>query len=174
MLGFKHLVLGIFDGTTFIPLDFTIHAERRLRGRKRREQYRKTCQPGSPGSTRRQECAGDKITQATAMVKQAVKHGFAAHYVLADSWFGSKGFIQAIRQIKHGALHVVCGGRKDPRQYLYQETQVNAKALLAILKKAGNAKRCRKLNTRYYEVLGTTRISGMSNCMCVASRIRCL
>ena len=50
LLGFKHLVLGFFDGTTFIPLDFSIHAEQRLRGRKRREQYRKTCRPGSPGS----------------------------------------------------------------------------------------------------------------------------
>ena len=29
---------------------------------------------------------------------------------------------------------------------------MNAQALLAILKKAGNAQRCRKLNTRYYDV----------------------
>ena len=151
--GFKHLVLGFFDGTTFIPLDFTTHAEKRLRGRQRREQYRKTSRPGSPGAIRRKECAGDKMTQAIAMVKRAVKHGFQAHYVLADSWFGSKRFIQAIRQIKNGALHVVCGVRKDKRRYLYQGNKVNAQALLAILKKAGNAKRCRKLNTRYYEVV---------------------
>ncbi len=153
LLGFKHLVLGFFDGTTFIPLDFAIHAEKRLKGRKRREQYRKTCHPGSPGSIRRKECTRDKITQAIAMVKRAVKHGFPAHYVLADSWFGSKGFIQAIRQIKHGALHVICGVRKDKRQYLYHGNKVNVQALLAILKKAGNAKRCRKLNTRYFEVV---------------------
>ncbi len=114
--GFKHLVLGFFDGTPFIPLDFSIHAEQRLRGRKRREQYRKICHPGS---IRRKECAGDKMTPAIALVKRAVKHGFPAHYVLADSGFGSKGFIPAIRQIKHGALHVVCGVRKDKRQDLY-------------------------------------------------------
>ena len=153
VLGFKHLVLGFFDGTTFIPLDFSIHAEKRLPGRKRQQQYRKICHPGSPGAIRRKECAGDKITQAIAMVQRAVKHGFQAHYVLADSWFGSKGFIQAIRQIKNGALHVVCGVRKDKRQYRYQGTHVNAQSLLAILKDAGNAKRCRKLNTRYYEVV---------------------
>ncbi len=153
LLGFKHLVLGFFDGTTFIPLDFTIHAERPLRGRKRREQYRKTCRPGSAGSIRRKECATDKMTQAIAMVKRAVKHGFQAHYVLADSWFGSKGFIQAIRQIKHGALHVICGVRMDKRQYLYHGNTVNAQTLLASLKQAGNAKRCRQLNSRYYEVV---------------------
>ena len=115
--------------------------------------YRKTCQPGSPGAIRRQECAEDKITPAIARVKRAVKHGFQAHYVLADSGFGSQGFIPAIRQIKHGALHVICGVRKDKRQYLYHGNKVNAQALLAILKKAGHAKRCRKLHTRYFEVV---------------------
>ena len=88
------------------------------------------------------------MTQAIAMVKRAVKHGFQAHYVLADSWYGSKGFIQTIRQIKHGALHVVCGVRKDKRQYLYPGDKVHA-----TLNKARNAKRFRKLNTRYYEVV---------------------
>jgi hypothetical protein len=76
LLGFKHLVLGFFDGTTFIPLDFSIHTEQRLRGRKRQEQYRKICRPGSPGFIRRQECAVDKIPQAIAMVKRASSTGF--------------------------------------------------------------------------------------------------
>ena len=35
--GFKHLVWGFFDGTTFIPLDFSTYAEQCLRGRQRRE-----------------------------------------------------------------------------------------------------------------------------------------
>ncbi len=43
--------------------------------------------------------------------------------------------------------------RKDHRPYRYHGNPVNAKTLLAILKKAGNAQRCRKLNTRYYEVV---------------------
>jgi hypothetical protein len=77
-----------------------------------------------------------------------VKHGFQAHYVLADSWFGSKGFMQAIRQNKHGTLHVLCGVRQDKRQYRYHGNTVNVPSLLTILKDAGNAKRCHKLNTR--------------------------
>ena len=152
-LGFKDLVLGWFDGTSFIPLDFSIHAEKPLRGKHRKEQYQKECKPGSPGATRRKECSMDKITQAITMIKRAVKHGVKAHYVLADSWFSSKGFIQAIRQIRHHAMHVVCGVRKDKRKYGYRGTQVDAKALLARLKHEGNAKRCRKLNTRYFEVV---------------------
>lgn len=153
MLGFKDLVLGYFDGTSFIPLDFSIHSEKRLRGKPRKEQYKKTPVPGSPGNTRRQESTVDKITQSITMIKRAVKHGFRAKYVLTDSWFSSKGFIQAIRQIKDHTLHVVCGVRKDKRQYLYQGKKLDVKALYATVKKAGHAKRCRKLNTRYFDVV---------------------
>ena len=56
-----------------------IHAEKRLRGRQRREQYRKICRLGSPEAIRRKECARDKMTQAIALVKRAVKQGFQAH-----------------------------------------------------------------------------------------------
>ena len=153
VLGFKDLVLGYFDGTSFTPLDFSIHAEKGLRGKARKEQYKKTGVPGSPGNKRRKECTVDKITQSITMVKRAVKHGFRAKYVLTDSWFSSKGFIQAMRQIKNHALHVVCGVRKDKRQYTYQGKKLDAKALLAALKQEGNAKRCRKLNTRYFAVV---------------------
>ena len=152
-LGFKDLVLGYFDGKSFTPLDFSIHAEKGLRGKPRKEQYKKTCVPGSPGNTRRKECTMDKITQSIAMVKRAVKHGFRAKYVLTDSRFSSKGFIQAMRQMKNHALHVVCGVRKDKRQYTYHGKKVDAKALIVALKQEGNAKRCRKLHTRYFEVV---------------------
>ena len=89
-LGFKDLVLGYFDGKSFPPLDFSIHAEKRLRGKQGKEQYKKTCVPGSRGKTRRKECTRDKITQSITMVKRAVKHGFRAKYVLTDSWFSSR------------------------------------------------------------------------------------
>ena len=98
-LGFKDLILGYFDGTSFTPLDFSVHAEKALRGKARKAQYKKTGVPGSPGNRRRQECSVDKITQAITMVKRAIKHGFRAKYVLTGSWFSSKGFIQAMRQI---------------------------------------------------------------------------
>ena len=87
------------------------------------------------------------------MVKRAVKHGFRAKYVLTDSGFSSKGFIQAMREINNHALHVVCGVRKDKRQYLYRGKKLDAQALHATRKKAGHAKRCRKLHARYCEVV---------------------
>jgi hypothetical protein len=152
-LGFKDLMLGYFDGKSFIPLDFSIHSERALQGKQRKEQFKKQWLPKSSGEKRRQECTVDKITNSLAMIKRAVKHGIIAKYVLADSWFSSKEFIQTIRQIKNGAMHVVCGVRKDKRKYSYKGTKLNAKELQATLKQEGNEKRCRKRNTRYFEVV---------------------
>ena len=151
-LGFKDLVLGYFDGKGCTPPDFSIHAEKALRGKTRKEPYKKASAPGSPDNTRRKECTVDKITSIT-MVKRAVKHGFRAQYVLTDSGFSRKGFIQAMREIKNHALHVVCGVRKDKRQYLYRGKKLDAQALHATRKKAGHAKRCRKLHARYCEVV---------------------
>jgi len=55
--------------------DFSIHAEKPLRGKHGKEQYQKECVPDSPGATRRKECSVDKITQAIIMIKRAVKQG---------------------------------------------------------------------------------------------------
>ena len=54
---------------------------------------------------------------------------------------------------RNHTLHVVCGVRKDKRQYLYQGKKLDVKALYAAVKKEGHAKRGRKLNTRYFEVV---------------------
>ena len=78
---------------------------------------------------------------------------FRAQYVLTDRGLSSKEFIQTMRQIKNHALHVVCGVRKDTRQYTYHGKKLDAQALHASRKKAGHAKRCRKLHTRYFDVV---------------------
>lgn len=69
------------------------------------------------------------------MIKRAVKNGFMAKYVLVDSWFSSIDFIETIRNIQDGAIHVVCAIKRDKRNYEYQGEQVNFKELVAKLKK---------------------------------------
>lgn len=152
-LGFKNLTLGLFDGKSFSPLDFSLHVEKQLKAKQRKKQFQKQRDPRTAGAKRKKECRIDKITNALQMIKRAVKHGFRARYVLVDSWFGSKGFIQSIRQIKDKAMHVICGVRKDKRQYTYNGIKLDAKSLLSTLKQERKEKRCRKRNTRYYEVV---------------------
>jgi len=71
------------------------------------------------GRNVKKECNVNKITNGIRMLKRAVKHGFKANYVLVDSWFPSKDFIQSVRSMKQGMMHVVCAMRKDFRKYAY-------------------------------------------------------
>lgn len=150
--GFKNLVLGYFDGKSITPLDFSIHKERLLPKKKRKKQFKKECIKNSNGSKRRQECNVDKITNTLAMIKRAVKNGFVAKYVLVDSWFPSLNFVKEIRGIRDGAMHLVAGIKNDNRKYEYNGELLNGKELIVKLKSEGSQKRCRKWNTRYFEV----------------------
>ena len=152
-LGFKNLTLGLFDGKSFSPLDFSLHSEKVLNAKYRKQQYQKQRDPKSPGAKRKKECSIDKITNGLQMLKRAVKHGFRAKYVLADSWFSSKAFIMTARSLAGKTMHVICGVRKDKRYYRYNGKDLNAKQLLTVLSKERKEKRCRKRNTRYYEVV---------------------
>ncbi|MDK2822025.1 MAG: hypothetical protein PWP31_1990 [Clostridia bacterium] len=86
------------------------------------------------------------------MLKRAVKHGFRAKYVLVDSWFSSKSFIQTAQKPADQTIHEIYSVKKDKRKYNYKGEFINAKQLLAVLKKEREEKRCHKRNTRYYEV----------------------
>jgi len=153
-MGFKNLTLGFYDGMSFLPLDFSLHAEKPLKkARHRKDQYQKQRDPKSAGAKRIHECKVDKITNGLSMLKRAVKHGFRARYVLVDSWFSSKKFIQTVRSLSQNQMHIICGMKKDKRNYTYNGKSLNAKQLLVLLKEEGKEKRCRKRNTRYFEVV---------------------
>jgi hypothetical protein len=151
--GFKILALTFFDGISNIPLDFTIHTEKKLERKKAKKQYKKSVAPNSNGGKRRKEADTSKIVQAIAMIKRAVKNGFIADYILCDAWFTSKEFIQTIRGIKNGAMHVIAGIRNDTRKYGFIGQLFNAKEIICILKSIGAEHRCRQLNIRYMEAV---------------------
>lgn len=159
-LGYKTLVLGYYDGKVMIPVDFSIHSEKKLSLKDRKKQYKKDCKHNSSGAVRRRECSVDKITNTLAMVKRAVKNGFIAKYVLADSWFIGEKFINAIRQIKNGAMHVIAGIKMDKRKYTYKDQDFTGKELLTKMQIEGKAIRCRKWNIRYFEIIVSYKNSG--------------
>ena len=120
-LGFKNLTLGLFDGKSFNPLDFSLHTEKPLKkARHRKDQYKKERHPQSSGAKRIRECRVSKITNGLNMLKRAMKQGFRANYVLVDSWFSSHEFIQTVRGLGKKPMHVICGIRQDKRKYTYK------------------------------------------------------
>ena len=158
VLGFKMLLLGLWDGKSFIPLDFSIHSEKgknksRPYGLSKKElaaRYHKKRDSGSAGAKRVRELTTNKIVNLITMIKRAVKNGFSANYVLVDKWFVSEDFIKKIRKIKKGALHVVALCKMDKRKYVYNSKEYSAKQLLQL--KKSFSKRSRKINARYVEI----------------------
>jgi len=105
LLGIKLLVLGLWDGKSFVPLDFSLHHEpgknknRGLKAKQLKAQHSYTRPADSPGQQRIKEVSQSKITMAIEMIKRAVKSGLSFQYVLADSWFISEGFIRDIESL---------------------------------------------------------------------------
>jgi hypothetical protein len=95
ILGFQLLVMGLYDGTVFVPLNFSFHREKgrnkkkpfNLAPKDYRKQFNKKRPKETPGAKRKKELDTSKIASAIKMVKDAVKQGITAGYVLTDSWF---------------------------------------------------------------------------------------
>lgn len=166
VIGFKCLLYCYCDGKSIYPLDFSLHAEKGkdkkhpygLSKKKLKKRYSKERDPKSPGGKRIQELQRDKITTGISMIKRAAKHGFIPQYILCDSWFSSEKFIAAIRKIKKGAIHFLGMVRQDKRCYLYDGKELTAAELIKTLKPS--AKRCRKLNSRYFEAVVEYKTAG--------------
>lgn len=144
ILGFKGLVLGFWDQTSFIPLDFSLHNEKGKKLEKPygmaksalKQRFKKKRTIKQPGSQRVQELSKSKISNAIVMLKRATKNGYKASFVLCDSWFMCIDLILAVRSLNKTSTHILGACRMDKRQYKYTDGKLyNAKQLLELLKK---------------------------------------
>ncbi len=95
VLGYQLLVMGLYDGTMFIPINFSFHREKGnnkkykfgLKPKHYRKQYKKKREKNSFGAERKTEIDISKIASVVKMLKYTVKKGITADYVLTDSWF---------------------------------------------------------------------------------------
>lgn len=156
VLGFKLLLMGYWDGISFVPLDFSYHRERGknkekpfgLKKKEMKKQYKKKRTPGTYNHERAEEADMSKIDIAIKMFKRAISQGFHVDYVLMDSWFTCGAFINAVLSVKKQTVHLIgmykivktkftyCGG-----MYTYSQ----------IRNMLGKARRCRKLGYYYKE-----------------------
>jgi hypothetical protein len=160
VLGFKVLALCYFDGKNIIPVDFTVHSEKKLERKKAKQQYKKDVDKKSPGGKRRKEAKISKIQASIQMLKRAAKNGIIADYVLCDSWFTCEELIATIRSIKGGAMHIIAGVKNGNQKYGYKGELFNAKEIIALLKAQGTERRNRSWGTRYYETIVTYKSIG--------------
>src|SRR5664279_4690398 len=115
VLGFKLLMMGYWDGKSFIPLDFSLHRELGqnkekpygLKSKELKKQYKKYRAKGSLSYERAEEADMSKIDCAIKMFKRAIFQGFMVDYVLMDSWFTCDDFINAVLAVKRQTVHLI-------------------------------------------------------------------
>lgn len=126
VLGFQKLVLGIFDGSQFLPISSHICAgKRKPKAESKAIKYKKIpkseCIPSdSPGAQERKMLSETKLEKTFSMLEQAKQKGFSASTVLFDSWFCFNSFIIKIKESLK--LNVICQLKNLPRpnQYIYK------------------------------------------------------
>ena len=110
--GFRMLTLGWSDGTSFVPLSFTLLSA---------EEKKQLCKANpaidkrTNGYKRRKEAVQKSTDALLELLEQAKPYGFPANYLLFDSWFS---FPSVIVKVKKYGLHTICM-LKDLPKILY-------------------------------------------------------
>jgi hypothetical protein len=155
--GYRLLQIGLWDGKSFIPLDFTLHREKGSNKKKpfgmtitqKREQFKKKRDNKSEGAKRKKELDKKKTKMAIQMLGRAVKNGFKAEYVLADSWFFNSELLRFVREIGNGSTHLISMAKFGKTKYVHKGKLINSKELKHSLR--GSQKRCRRLKAHYID-----------------------
>jgi hypothetical protein len=153
------LVLGLWDGKSFVPVDFSYHNEKGkkknygLPTKQRNERFKKVRERTSWGYKRKKELRAKKTTNLIKMLRRAVKHGLSADYILTDAWFCTQDFIENVRDIKNGMIHIISMCRMDKRNYEVEGNVMNASAILQSNK--AHKRRSRSNKVYYIEVSAT-------------------
>ena len=141
VLGFKALVAAYWDGFSIIPVDFSLHREKGKNSEKPygfdkkslRRLFNYEREPDSAGGTRKTELNHKKTESAIAILKRAVKHKLNFSYVLVDSWFTSILFLNAVRSVNKGRVHLI-GMLKDmSRRVVYNHKQLSLRDVFVSL-----------------------------------------
>lgn len=127
--GFQMLTLGWSDGTTFLPIDFSLmsspHHKNQLNG------VDPLIDKRTNGYQRRKEAVQSKPGVISQMIDQALRKGLQADYVLMDSWFTEVPLIEILCQ---RGLDVI-GMVKRSRRFQFQGKSLTLKQLYDHLQK---------------------------------------
>jgi predicted nucleic acid-binding Zn finger protein len=157
-LGYKLLTMGYWDGTSFIPLDFSLHREKGknkdkpygLKKKEYKKQYRKKRDKETHSWDRAKEADSTKIESALKMFWRAISQGIKIDYLLMDSWFTCEAFVRAVKRVKSQTVHLI-GMYKTPKtkfNYLGELLTYSQ-----IRNRLGTERRCRKLRLHYKEAI---------------------
>jgi hypothetical protein len=151
VLGFKLLVGMYFDGTSAIPIDFSIVREKGKNTEKPfgmskkhlRQQLSKKRTKESEGIKRVKELDVSKIKLSIQLFLRTILHGIPVDYVLCDSWFTC---LDLIRTVREKGCHLIGMYKFVTTKFVHNGKKRSYKQILHF---AGKEIRCKKLNLYY-------------------------
>lgn len=154
-LGFKLLVAGYWNGSVFIPIDFSLHRESKtsklrygLTAKQRKAQKKTPRCSRTVAAKRYNELNKKKTDLLVQMFSRAVKRKIPVDYILMDTWFTSVGLLKRLRGI--------CGSTHIIGMYKYNsKVKVGSKVkkISELKKQKTKPKRCRKFNYHYHHYI---------------------
>lgn len=169
-LGFKLLVAGYWNGSVFIPVDFSLHRESKkakqkygLTKQQRKEQKTTTRCSKTVAAKRYAELNKKKTDVLVQMFSRIVKRKITIDYVLMDTWFTSVSLLKKLRSISK-SIHII-------GMYKYNskiEVESKIKTISELKKQQLKPKRCRKLNYYYYQYV--SEIDGLKVVIFISKR----
>jgi hypothetical protein len=153
--GYKMLALCYWDGKSLFPCGFSLHRENKtheygLDKKQQKKQFKKERE--NPGYYQEcyEELNKEKCKVAVKMLKQSVKRGIIASYVLMDSWFVTDSMLKEIRKIRKGIMHVVGMCKMDKRKFEIDKKEYNSQTIIKLNEtKAGKVHVSRKFHSKY-------------------------
>lgn len=157
ILGYKFLALAYWDGTSCIPVDFSIHREKGknqnkpfgLKKKELKKQYNKKRERGSCGYQRAKEADISKIESGVQMIKRALK-GLEVDYILMDSWFTCWVFIELVMKVRGRMVHLIGMYKTATTKFDYDGQWLTHSQIRLRL---GKSIRCRRLGFYYKEAI---------------------
>jgi hypothetical protein len=156
VLGYKLLVAVYWDGSSCIPVDYSIHREKGkkkdmpfgLKKKVMKNQFRKARNHSSSAYERIKETDVSKIASMVAMLKRALRNKLEVDYVLMDSWFTCWEVVSLI--IKRKGLHLIgmYKGAKTKFDYMGKSLTYSQ-----VRNELGNPIRCRRLGYYYKQAI---------------------
>jgi hypothetical protein len=132
--GFNLLTLGYDDGSTFLPVDFTLMtAPKYYVNPWESRQWKQELHSSSLAYQRREVSTLEKPVVALQMLKRAMKQGISASYVLFDSWFASVSLIKKIS--KDTGMDTICMLKRGTTLFGYQHKMLTLSSLFDACKK---------------------------------------
>ncbi|TMN20808.1 IS4 family transposase [Lentibacillus cibarius] len=132
--GFRMLTLGWSDGSTFLPVDFSLLSSKKSQINGISENVDKR----SSGYKRRKEALQTAPEQIPGMIAGAMKAGIDASYVLMDSWFTQQPLI---KNLTDQGLDVIGMVKKLKQRYIVDGKRVSLDQLYRLAKPSADNKR---------------------------------